>query len=82
MILFAAVMALLLDRVGPSLAAALLPEVPFHPYLRLAVWTAFLGVLGLTPLVLLQAQERRPRLRAPHALDGAHHDRRHASGWW
>jgi O-antigen/teichoic acid export membrane protein len=54
----AAVMALLLDRIGPSLAAAVLPEVPFHPYLRLAVWTAFLGVLGLTPLVLLQAQER------------------------
>ena len=58
MILSAAVMALLLDRVGPSLTATLLPEVPFHPYLRLAVWTAFLGVLGLTPLVLLQAQER------------------------
>lgn len=58
MILFAAVMALVLDRIGPSLTAALLPEVPFHPYLRLAVWTAFLGVLGLTPLVLLQAQER------------------------
>ena len=58
MIFSATVMALLLDRVGPALAAALLPEVPFHPYLRLAVWTAFLGVLGLTPLVLLQAQER------------------------
>jgi O-antigen/teichoic acid export membrane protein len=58
MILSAATMALLLDRAGPSLGAALLPEVPFHPYLRLAVWTAFLGVLGLTPLVLLQAQER------------------------
>jgi O-antigen/teichoic acid export membrane protein len=58
MILFAAATALLLDRFGPSLTAAALPEVPFHPYLRLAVWTAFLGVLGLTPLALLQAQER------------------------
>jgi O-antigen/teichoic acid export membrane protein len=58
MILFAGVMALVLDRVGPWLAAALLPELPFDPYLRLAVWTAFLGVLGLTPLVILQAQER------------------------
>jgi O-antigen/teichoic acid export membrane protein len=58
MILSAAVSALVLDRIGPSLAAAILPEVPFHPYLRLAVWTAFLGVLGITPLVLLQAQER------------------------
>ena len=51
-------MALLLDRTGPSLAAALLPEISFHPYLRLAVWTALLSVFGLTPLVLLQAQER------------------------
>ena len=58
MLLFAAVAALVLDRVGPALAAALLPGVPFHPYLRLAVWTAFLGVLGLTPLALLQARER------------------------
>jgi O-antigen/teichoic acid export membrane protein len=58
MVLAAAVMALALDRAGPWLAAVLLPEVPFHPYLRLAVWTAFLGVLGITPLVLLQAQER------------------------
>lgn len=58
MILFAVTSALVLDRAGPSLAAAVLPEVPFHPFLRLAVWTALLGVLGLTPLVLLQAQER------------------------
>jgi O-antigen/teichoic acid export membrane protein len=58
MVLAAAAMALALDRAGPWLSAALLPEVPFQPYLRLAVWTAFLGVFGLTPLVLLQAQER------------------------
>ena len=58
MLLAAAAMALALDRAGPGLAAALLPDVPFHPYLRLAVWTAFLGVLGIVPLVLLQAQER------------------------
>jgi len=58
MIAFAAISALVLDRIGGSLASAILPEVPFHPYLRLAVWTAFLGVLGITPLVLLQAQER------------------------
>ncbi|HEY9506774.1 MAG TPA: oligosaccharide flippase family protein [Gemmatimonadales bacterium] len=58
MILFAAAFALVLDRAGPALAAVALPEVPFHPYLRFAVWTAFLGVLGLTPLALLQAEER------------------------
>ena len=64
MLLAAAAMALALDRTGPGLAAALLPDVPFHPYLRLAVWTAFLGVLGIVPLVLLQAQER-PRAQIP-----------------
>ena len=58
MILAAAAMALVLDRLGPSLTAMLLPDVPFDPYLRLAVWTAFLGVFGLTPLVLLQVRER------------------------
>ena len=58
MMLSSAVMALLLELTGPSLAGALLPEIPFYPYLRLAVWTAFLSVMGLTPLVLLQAQER------------------------
>ena len=58
MVLSATLMALVFDRVGPALAAALLPDVPFQPYLRLAVWTAFLGVLGLAPLVLLQARER------------------------
>ncbi len=58
MILAAGIMAVALDRLGPALAGVLLPEIPFHPYLRLAVWTAFLGVLGVTPLVVLQAQER------------------------
>ena len=58
MMLAAAAMALTLDRAGPRLAGALLPEVPFDPYLRLAVWTALLSVFAITPLVLLQAQER------------------------
>ncbi len=54
----AALMAVLLDRFGAGPARSLLPDIPFDPYLRFAIWTAFLGVLGLTPLVLLQAQER------------------------
>ena len=58
MLVAAAGMALALDRTGPWIAAALVPEVPFQPYLRLAVWTAFLSVFSITPLVLLQAQER------------------------
>ncbi len=58
MVLAATAMALVLDRSGGWLASALLPDVPFDPYLRMAVWTAFLGVFGVTPLVLLQARER------------------------
>jgi O-antigen/teichoic acid export membrane protein len=60
MTLSAAAMAILLDRIGPTVTPAILPEVPFHPYLRLAVWTAFFAVLAQTPLVVLQAQERAP----------------------
>ena len=67
----AGVMALALDRLGPWLAGTILPEVPFHPYLRLAVWTAFLGVLGLAPLALLQAQERQRRVRGGDGRFGA-----------
>jgi O-antigen/teichoic acid export membrane protein len=58
MMLSAATFAVLLDRFGSTLSTLVLPEVPFHPYLRFAVWTALLGVLGLTPLALLQAEER------------------------
>ena len=58
MVASAAVMAVLLDRLGAGVARSLLPDIPFDPYLRFAIWTAFLSVLGLTPLVLLQAQER------------------------
>lgn len=58
MMVSSAVMALALDRAGPALGRLLLPDVPFEPYLRYAVWTAFVGVLAQTPLVLLQAQER------------------------
>lgn len=51
-------LALLLDRVGGPVFAALLPAVPFDPYIRLAVWTAFLTTAGLVPLQILQLQER------------------------
>ena len=49
---------LLLDLFGPQWAAALLPDVPFHPYIRLAIWTGFLTSFGQVPLSLLQVQER------------------------
>jgi O-antigen/teichoic acid export membrane protein len=54
----AGVLTLLLDRLGEQWAAALLPNVPFHPYIRLAIWTAFLTTFGLIPLSQLQIEER------------------------
>lgn len=60
-LLAAGVFTLLLDRIGEQWAASLLPDVPFHPYIRLAIWTAFLTTFGLIPLNLLQIEER-PRL--------------------
>jgi O-antigen/teichoic acid export membrane protein len=57
-VLAAGVLTLLLDRLGQHWASVLLPDVPFHPYIRLAIWTAFLSVFGLIPLNLLQIEER------------------------
>ncbi|HEU4682253.1 MAG TPA: lipopolysaccharide biosynthesis protein [Gemmatimonadales bacterium] len=57
-VLAAGLLTLLLDRVGEQWAAILLPDVPFQPYIRLAIWTAFLTTFGLIPLNLLQIQER------------------------
>jgi O-antigen/teichoic acid export membrane protein len=57
-LLASTVLALLLNWLGPALARRALPQVPFDPYLRLGVWTAYLMVFGLVPLVLLQVQER------------------------
>ncbi len=57
-LLVAAAMAVVLDRAGAPLLGQLLPQVPFDPYLRIAIWTAFFAVFGLVPLVLLQVQER------------------------
>lgn len=54
----AAVMALLLDQLGAPFFHALLPAVPFDPYIRLAIWTSLLAALGLVPLNMLQVQER------------------------
>jgi O-antigen/teichoic acid export membrane protein len=57
MVLTAAGMTLLLDRSGSLLFPHLFREVPFEPYLRLAVWTAFFGVFALVPLGLFQIEE-------------------------
>ncbi len=49
---------LILDFLGPIVFPLLFREVPFSPYLRLAIWTAFFSTLSLLPLTLLQVQER------------------------
>lgn len=54
----AASMTLLLDRLGSTFFPLLLREVPFEPYIRLSIWIAFFNVLSLLPLNLLQIEER------------------------
>jgi len=58
MVVFSLAVTLVIDRFGASLFTTLLPQVPFAPYGRLAIWTAFFNVFSLVPLTLLQAEER------------------------
>jgi len=53
-----ALLAFVLDQFGSGLMNLIAPAVPFQPYIRLAIWTAFLNIFGLVPLVLFQLQER------------------------
>jgi O-antigen/teichoic acid export membrane protein len=69
-ILAAGLLTLLLDRLGEQWSAVLLPDVPFRPYIRLAIWTAFLTTFGLIPLNLLQIEER-PGLYVKVTVAGA-----------
>jgi O-antigen/teichoic acid export membrane protein len=55
---FALVMSLVLDLVGGRLLQFVFPQLPFDPYGRIAIWTAFFGMFGLVPLNLLQVKER------------------------
>lgn len=57
-LLFAGAVALVINQTGPILAGWLVPDVPFHPYIRLALWTAYFATFSLVPLVLLQIKER------------------------
>lgn len=57
-ILLAGILATALDLFGAQLFASLFREVPFDPYIRLSIWTAFFSVFGLVPLNLLQLRER------------------------
>lgn len=51
-------MTVVLDRFGGGMFTWLVPQVPFRPYVRLAIWTAFFSTFSLVPLTLLQVRER------------------------
>jgi O-antigen/teichoic acid export membrane protein len=48
----------LLEWGGPVLAGWAFSQVPFDPYLRFALWTAFLANLGFFPLAILRIREQ------------------------
>lgn len=52
------VLALTVDRLAAPLFAHMIPSVPFDPYIRLAIWTAFFSMLGAIPLGILQIEQR------------------------
>jgi O-antigen/teichoic acid export membrane protein len=58
MILSATVIAVFVDRIGNSVTPLLLKDVPFSPYIRLAIWTGFFNIFSLLPLNLFQISER------------------------
>ena len=58
MILSAAVMAIFSDQIGDTVTPFFLRDVPFSPYIRLAIWTGFFSVFSLLPLNLFQILER------------------------
>jgi O-antigen/teichoic acid export membrane protein len=53
-----------LELVGSPLASALWPEVPWDPYLRLAVWAAYFRLAQLVPLALWRTDHRPLRFTA------------------
>lgn len=57
-IIAASVVTAALQLFGEPLFAPLFREVPFSPYLRLAVWSAFFAVFPLVPQNLLQVREQ------------------------
>ncbi len=48
----------LLDQFGGTIFPLFFQEVPFHPYIRMAIWVAFFNAITLLPLIFFQVQER------------------------
>jgi len=57
-VLVGGLVSLLLDQLGSYLFSFVIRDVPFHPYLRIAIWTTYFNSCGIIPLRLLQMQER------------------------
>jgi len=47
-----------LQFLGPRVLTALLPQVPWQPYLSLTVWIAYLSIAPLLPLAMLRSQQK------------------------
>lgn len=47
-----------LDRLGTSISRQLSSDIPFDPYLRIGIWSAWFFSLGILPLVALRIQQR------------------------
>lgn len=58
MIGFAVLLALLLDFSGSHLTSFGLSRIPFHPYIRIAIWTAVFNMLVLFPQITFQVREK------------------------
>lgn len=48
----------LLDVFGPRMFNKITPDIPFHPYLRLALWTIFFMITTSILLAIYRAQEK------------------------
>jgi len=57
-VLLGGVITLSLDQLGSLFLPMVMRDVPFHPYIRIAIWTTYLTSWRIIPLTLLQIQER------------------------
>ena len=58
MLSFSLILTLLLDTFGKNLFPVFFKSVPFNPFIRMAIWTAFFNATTLLPLVFFRVQER------------------------
>ncbi|MGQ0550167.1 MAG: lipopolysaccharide biosynthesis protein [Armatimonadota bacterium] len=54
----------LLDLLSRSIAGVLVRQIPYEPYLRLTLWTAFLTTFEAVPIALLRVRQESARYMA------------------